>query len=86
MGPAKAKKIVDKFGKNTINVLKSQPEMLSLIKGITTEKARVISESFTESYELWQIVGFLEKFGIGPSKCKSIIQKSLGPDAIIKFQ
>ena len=85
VGEATAKKIVDKFGKNTINVLKSQPEMLSLIKGITTEKARVISESFTESYELWQIVGFLEKFGIGPSSAQSVY-KSLGKDAIIKIQ
>lgn len=85
VGPSTAKKIVDKFGKNTINVLKSQPEMLALIKGITTDKAISISESFIESYELWQIVGFLEKFGIGSSSAQSVF-KSLGKDAITKIQ
>ena len=85
VGPATAKKIIDKFGKNTINVLKSNPEMLALIKGITTDKAMTISESFIESYELWQIVGFLEKFGIGSSSAQSVF-KALGKDAIEKIK
>ena len=85
VGPSTAKKIVDKCGKNTINVLQSQPEMLALIKGITTDKAISISESFIESYELWQIVGFLEKFGIGSSSAQSVF-KSLGKDAITKIR
>ena len=85
VGPATAQKIVEKFGKNTINVLKSNPEMLSSIKGITIDKAMTISESFIESYELWQIVGFLEKFGIGSSSAQSVF-KALGKDAIEKIK
>ena len=61
VGPATAKKIVKLFGEETIHVLKYEPEKLSQIKGITKDKAKEISESFIENWEVWQIVGFLEK-------------------------
>lgn len=64
VGPATAKKIVDKFKDDTILVLKSDPGKLGLVKGITLSKAKEISEEFNEKWDLWQIVGFLEKFGI----------------------
>ena len=39
VGPATAKKIIDKFGEETISILKFEPEKLSRIKGITKDKA-----------------------------------------------
>ena len=39
IGPATAKKIVETFGEETINIFKFEPKMLSNIKGITEEKA-----------------------------------------------
>ena len=68
IGPATAKKIIDKFGEETITIIKLEPEKLSQIKGITKAKAVEIAEEFMEKWELWQIVGFLEKFGIGARK------------------
>ena len=62
IGPATAKKIVDTFGEETIHVLKLEPEKLANIKGITYEKACSVSEAFIESWDLWQIVGYLERF------------------------
>lgn len=62
IGPATAKRIVDNFQEETIHVLKFEPEKLSQIKGISKEKAVDISNEFNEKWELWQIVGFLEKF------------------------
>lgn len=85
IGPATAKKIVEKFGEETIHVLKLEPEKLSTIKGITKEKAMEMSESFNENWDLWQIVGFLEKFGIGVSSAKTIY-KELGSDAINEIE
>ena len=72
VGPATAKRIVDKFGEETISVLKFEPQRLTNIKGITTDKALQISEDFIESWELWQIVGFLEQFGIGVQNAKNV--------------
>ena len=81
VGPATAKKIISEFGEDTINVIKNQPLKLSRIKGITKEKALEISESFIEHWEVWQIVGFLEKFGIGAENSKRVYDE-LGVNAI----
>ncbi len=81
VGPATAKKIVKEFGEDTIDTIKYAPEKLSKIKGISIDKAIDISESFIESWEVWQIVGFLEKFSIGVENAKRIYDK-LGTNAI----
>ncbi len=85
VGPATAKKIVDTFKEETISVLKFEPEKLTCIKGIHHEKAIQIAESFVENWELWQIVGFLEKFGIGVQNAKNVY-KALGSHAVEEIQ
>ena len=85
VGPATAKKIVDTFGEETIHVLKFEPHRLSQIKGINQEKAISISETFIENWELWQIVGYLEKFSIGVQNAKNVYKK-LGSNAIEEIE
>ena len=84
IGPATAKRIVKTFGENTINVIKLEPQKLSQIKGITEEKALEIAQQFLVNWELWQIVGFLDKFGIGPQSAENVYKK-LGEDALEKI-
>lgn len=62
VGPATAKRIVDKFGEETIAILKFEPDRLANIKGISKNKAEEISQEFNEKWDLWRIVGFLERF------------------------
>ena len=85
IGPATAKKIVETFGENTINIFKFEPEKLAQIKGITEEKAISIAEEFVANWEIWQLVGFLEKFGIGPQSAEKIY-KTLGQNAIEEIE
>ncbi len=85
VGPATAKKIVDRFKDETIAVLRFEPEKLSRIKGINIEKASKISQEFNEKWDLWQIVGFLEKFGISAQNSKKVYQ-SFGKDAIAEIE
>ena len=85
VGPATAKRIVDKFGEETIAVLKFEPERLAHIRGISLNKAQEISDEFNEKWDLWQIVGFLERFGITGQNCKKVYEK-LGQDAIPKIE
>ena len=85
IGPATAKKIVATFGEDTINVFKFEPEKLTQIKGITKEKAIEMAQCFVENWELWQIVGFLDKFGISPANAKNIYKK-LGPQTIDEIE
>ena len=85
IGPATAKKIVDTFGKETINVFKLEPERLSQIKGISKDKSLEIAQEFVENWELWQLVSYLEKFGLGPQSAQGIYKK-LGENAIEKIE
>lgn len=85
IGPATAKKIVETFGENTINIFKFEPEKLAQIKGITEEKAISMAEEFVANWEIWQLVGFLEKFGIGPQSAEKIY-KTLGQNAIEEIE
>ena len=85
VGPATAKKIVDTFKEDTINVFKFQPLKLAQIKGITKEKALDIAESFIQNWEVWQIVGFLERFGIGAENAKKVYDE-LGVNAIEQIE
>lgn len=85
VGPATAKKIVDRFKDETIHILRFEPEKLSRIKGINIEKATKISEEFNEKWDLWQIVGFLERFGISAQNSKKVYQ-TFGKDAIEEIE
>lgn len=85
VGPATASKIVNKFGEDTIHVLKYEPQKLAQIKGITKAKAVEISESFIENWEVWQIVGFLERFGMGAESAKKVYDL-LGINAIAEIE
>lgn len=85
VGPATASKIINKFGEDTIHVLKFEPQKLAQIKGITKDKAIQISESFIENWEVWQIVGFLERFGIGAESAKKVYDL-LGINAIAEIE
>ena len=81
IGPATAKHIVEMFGEDTINVFKFEPTKLAQVKGITKDKAIEIANTFIENWEVWQLVGFLDKFGIGPQSAEKIY-KALGANAI----
>lgn len=85
IGPATAKKIVKLFGEDTINVFKFKPEKLTQIKGITKDKAIEMAQCFVENWELWQIVGFLDNFGISPANAKNIFKK-LGTQTIDEIE
>lgn len=85
VGPATAEKMVRTFGQEIINILKYEPEKLVCIKGINRQKAIEISQSFNENWEVWQIVGYLEKFGIGPQSAESIYKK-LGANTIEQIE
>ena len=81
IGPATAKKIIKQFGEDTIHILRFEPEKLTCIKGITKEKAIEASESFNANWEIFRIVDYLQKYGIGPQNAERIYKK-LGPNTI----
>ncbi|MBO5397928.1 MAG: AAA family ATPase [Clostridia bacterium] len=85
IGPATARKIIEKFGTEAITVFKFEPLRLAEIRGISKDKAYEIGEEFNEKWGIWQIVGFLERFGITANNSKKVYD-ALGKDAIEKIE
>ena len=85
VGEALAKRIVSRFGEDTIQVFKTEPQRLAEVKGISKQKALDIAENFLENWEVWQIVGFLERFGIGAEFAKKVYEL-LGMNAIEQIE
>ena len=69
IGPATARKIVNRFGDKTFEVLETQPDRLAEIKGISREKADEMSDAFRKQFAVREIMIYLEKYGMTPSEC-----------------
>lgn len=67
VGPATAKKIIGRFGEDTLNIIQFHSERLSEIKGINLDKALKIGKAFEEQKELMQVVMFFQEHGISPA-------------------
>lgn len=68
------KRLLKKFGEDTINIIEFHPEKLSEIKGINHEKALRIGQAFYEQKELRNVVMFFQEYGISPTYCAKIYQ------------
>ena len=59
-----AKRIVDKFGDKTFEIIEREPERLAEVKGISETKAMSISKQFEEKREMRDAMIFLQQYGI----------------------
>lgn len=66
IGPATASLIVGKFGEKSLEILESEPEKLTQIKGISANKAEQISSSFRRQTGMRRLMEFVCSFGIRP--------------------
>ncbi len=62
IGPVTALKIVNRFGKETFDVIEHHPEWLADISGITAKKAAEISKSFCEQADLRGVMMFCKDY------------------------
>lgn len=81
VGKKTAKKIVDKFKENTIDIIKYEPSKLYDIKGLNEEKIDDLNTFFNEEWEKWNVVEFLSKYNISVVLATRIF-KILGSDTI----
>ena len=64
IGPSTAKKIVAKFGDDTLTVIADEPMRLCELRGITPEKAEAISKEFHRMYGVREVVAWAAGYGI----------------------
>ena len=75
IGKRMAKKIVDKFGKDTLVIIDTEPQKLADIKGISMTKAIEIGAVFKEQSDLTNAVMFLQEYGVSISYATKIFKK-----------
>ena len=80
VGPVTAKKIVERFGADTFDVIENHPEWLADIPGITMKKAAAISESFLEQNGLRDVIMFCNDYMSVTEATK--VYKKLGAGAV----
>lgn len=80
IGASTARKITDRFGEETFEILANAPEMLTEIKGISLNKAMAMSESFIIRQETAKTVMFFQQYGISANLSMKIYKK-YGPTA-----
>ena len=68
IGAATARKIVDAFGENTLEILEKEPERLTSIKGISRKKALEIADELRQTYGIREVLLYLGRFGITPEE------------------
>ena len=66
VGPATARRIVDRFGPETLDILEQDPGRLTSIRGITEKKAQEIAASFRQAMGLRRLMAFLAQYQLPP--------------------
>ena len=79
LGPKTARRIVDKYGEDTFDVIENHPEWLTDVQGITYKRAAEISSSFNEKKGLRDILEFCKNY-LRPEDAIKLYRK-LGPFA-----
>ena len=80
VGPVTALKIVNRYGKDTFDVIENHPEWLADIPGITMKKAAQISESFREQNGIREVMIFCRDY-LGTGEITKVY-KALGAGAV----
>ena len=81
VGKVMAKRIVDHFGEQTMQILNKDSSRLTEVSGIGRKKAREIIESYAEVAEMRELMLFLESYGISSGYAVKL-QANYGAGAI----
>ncbi|WFA08701.1 ATP-dependent RecD-like DNA helicase [Tissierella sp. Yu-01] len=75
IGPKTAKKIVDKFGLDSLDIIQYNPEKLKEIEGIGDKKLKKIIEAYEEQREIRDIMVYLHQYDISINNGIKIYKK-----------
>ena len=81
VGPKFAKRIVEKFGKDTLNIIEDTPDKLLTVQGIGKVRVERIKISWQEQKEIKNIMLFLQSHEVSTSHATKIF-KTYGSESI----
>lgn len=85
IGPAMARRIVDRFGKKTLEIMDTNLEALLDVPGIGERTLEKIRESYSDVRSIRKLVMLLQKAGI-PARYGAELKKEYGDDAELVIQ
>lgn len=85
IGPVYAKKIVDHFGSDTLEIIDKTPHRLYEIDGLGRKKVRQLRESWHEQRSIREVMVFLRAHGASPGYAQKIF-KQYGDQSIAKVK
>ncbi len=86
MGYSTANGYIEGFGSNTLEVIKNEPLLLVKIRGISSDKAQVIHDSYMENMEYQNVMIFFQKFGVSSARAMKIYNTYKGTSIAIAEQ
>ena len=75
IGPVLAKRIVNQFGENTIDVLSEDPAKMLKVEGIGSAKLKEIKKSWSEHEDIRELIIFLQEHNITTSLATKIYRQ-----------
>ena len=81
IGPELARRLVEKFGKETLEVIDRAPERLVEVSGIGAQRAQKLSEAFAAQRHIQDVMVFLRGHGVS-SAFAARIYKKYGKDSV----
>lgn len=85
IGKTYAKRIVDTFGKETLEIIEKHPDRLAGIEGIGEKRAAKIQKSFHEQRSIRHVMLFLKSHDIGTALAQKIYRR-YGEDSVAILQ
>lgn len=85
IGEGRARRIVDHFGINTLDVLNRDPKRLHEVPGIKPNLADKIAQAWAENYAVRNTMVFLQQFGV-TTRMAARIHAVYGAETILRVQ
>ncbi|HEY2735365.1 MAG TPA: helix-hairpin-helix domain-containing protein, partial [Polyangiales bacterium] len=80
IGPSIARRLVERFGEKTLDVITSQSARLREVPGIGAQRAHALAEAVRSRQSEAELLSFLQSLGLGPA-LSARIRKRYGSDA-----
>ncbi|WP_061213583.1 SF1B family DNA helicase RecD2 [Syntrophomonas wolfei] len=75
IGPVMAKRIVQRFGVEALDIIEKQPDRLQEVNGIGPKRVEMITQAWEEQREVKEIMIFLQGHGVAASYAAKIYQR-----------
>ena len=85
IGARTADKIIDKFGAAALEVIANDPAQLTLIPGISADKADRIQQEFKRMFGMRELIAYLAQFEISPRRAMEVF-RTFGSGAMQAIQ